>query len=150
MNHKKLLNDLADHWGPDSDQFNEVRKLINFKERIDKYLIKVTRELFAPGEVQVKKTPKDKKTLFRNSSLNSYEAARSYLMKNPELVQRYKGADLRHYLQEIEDWSDTSGKMTTELGWMAYLRKFMNDDLDNGSLVKIKKAQKSSTNIPIG
>ena len=149
MNHKKLLNDLADHYGPDSPQFTEVFKLIKFKERIDKYLVKVTRELFAPGEVQVKKIPKDKKSLFRNSPLRQIENARSYLLKNPKLVEKYRGADLSHYLQEIEDWSDTSGKMTTELGWMAYLRKFMNDDLSSGNFVKLKKAQKSSTNIPI-
>ncbi len=148
MNHNKLLNDLAETFGSTSDQLKEVEKLIKFKDRIDKYLVRVTRELFAPGDVQAKQ-PKDLKCKFKNSPLRQIENARAYLMKNPELVERYRGADLSHYLQEIEDWSETSGKMTTELGWMAYLRKFMNDDINAGSLVKLKRAQKSSTNIPI-
>jgi hypothetical protein len=56
-------------------------------------------------------------------------------MEKPAYVKKYKGANLAEYIDAVCKWSDKSGKKTTDRGWVAYIRDFMDRDLKNNSLI---------------
>lgn len=76
-----------------------------------------------------------KKTIFANSVCTDIDYVRSQLLKNKDHVDKYKGVDLKFYMDRVETWNDKGGKKTTARGWMAYIRQFMSSDIETGKLV---------------
>lgn len=95
------------------------------------------------SESEKKKKSATAKRIFENSDMNDFETVRNKIMKNKDLVKKYSGADLRHYIEKVKRWSDKSGKKTTDRGWYAYILDFMDSDLKNQSLVMLKKKARS-------
>jgi len=87
----------------------------------------------------------NKKSIFRNSIYHDYDTLRNYFLNKKEYVKKYAGADLKYYIEQVEIWSDKKGKLTTNRGWLAYIRQFMNSDLENDKLYLKKKSAKTDT-----
>ena len=81
------------------------------------------------------------KMIFANSKWNDYLAVRKYFALNPEYIRKYANVDIQAYIEKVLNWGDKSGKQTTERGWIAYIRDFMNSDIEKGSLVMRNKKQ---------
>lgn len=96
--------------------------------------------LFSESEIQTR-DKSESKILFENSIYNSYETFKSYLLKNSEFKERYRGANLKFYIEAVLKWSDKSGRKTTNRGWCAYLRDFMDRDIKDSKLEKLEIAK---------
>jgi DNA-binding MarR family transcriptional regulator len=83
----------------------------------------------------------DKVFLFSNSKFNDYETTKQYLAKNKKYIEKYRGVDLRYYIDAVDKWSDRKNRKTTDRGWMAYIREFMDKAIDNNNLVKLKQLE---------
>jgi hypothetical protein len=92
------------------------------------------------NDKNVKEKKKAKVFLFSNSKFNDYETTKHYLAKEQKYIEKYRGVDLRHYIEEVDKWSDKSGKKTTDRGWIAYIRSFMDKAIEDNKLVKLQKA----------
>lgn len=100
-----------------------------------------SQEDFAPdlfGEVG-----KDKKTLFRNSSVYSSVvtsqgeewSALESIFAGPEFAD----VDIVYYFYAVADWSDSANKKKTRNGWIATMRNFIRGDIEKGKLHTKKK-----------
>lgn len=85
--------------------------------------------------------PKNTKRLFENSYYNDYENVKNYLLAKG-YKDKFRGADLKYYIEKVKTWSDTSNKKTTDRGWIAYIRQFMDSDINKGSFVTLKSKVK--------
>jgi len=108
---------------------NKESELIN--ENLEKWIIQHKEGSDKKGKV----------FLFSNSKFNDYDTTRNYLAKQQKYIEKYRGVDLRHYIDEVDKWSDRSGKKTTDRGWIAYIREFMDKAIENNSLVKLEKGE---------
>ena len=95
-----------------------------------------------------KNEKKSTKKIFENSSFNDYDAVKNYLIKNQNFVEKYRGADLNFYIDSVLTWSDKSGKKTTDRGWIAYIRQFMNSDIEKNKLVLKQKEERKKEVVP--
>jgi hypothetical protein len=93
------------------------------------------------NDKNVKEKKKERVFLFSKSKFNDYETTKYYLAKQQKYIEKYRGVDLRHYIDAVDKWSDRSGKKTTDRGWIAYIREFMDKAIENNSLVKLEKAE---------
>lgn len=80
----------------------------------------------------------NKKKLFRNSIYSNYEEVKKYMLSKKELIDKYKGADLRYYIEAVEIWTDKNDIKRTDKGWMSTIRGFMLSDIKKNELKKIK------------
>lgn len=73
----------------------------------------------------------ERKMLFANCKYNDVGVAREALGPLAD------GVNLNHYRATIEDWSDSTGKMRTERGWLATWRTFIRRDAASGKLARV-------------
>jgi len=88
-----------------------------------------------------------RKCVFRNSIYYDISNVRAKLMQNVNHVKKYKGVDLQHYIDELELWNDKKNKTTTDRGWFAYIRQFMNSDIEKGKLFMKKIPEKREADL---
>lgn len=92
------------------------------------------------------KQAKEKFILFSESIWNSYEYLRSYLKDDLEFVEKYAGVDLKNYIEDCLAWSVSKNNKSTNNGWLLTLKKWMRDDLRNGTLKKLKNIPNKKNN----
>jgi len=95
----------------------------------------------------IEKNP-SKKTIFANSKCTDINYVREKLLANKDHIERYNGVDLKYYMERVETWNDKGGKKTTARGWMAYIRQFMNSDIEAGKLVMRDRLTAKKTIVP--
>ena len=78
--------------------------------------------------------------LFSESKWN-YETTKSFLLADKEKSLRYNGADLKHYISKVSNWSDGNTKKKNEKEWIFMVLRFMDDDLGAGKLKMMGIAQ---------
>jgi DNA-binding transcriptional regulator GbsR (MarR family) len=89
---------------------------------------------------------KETNFLFKNSFWNSYENLKNLLKEDSEFIKNYGAVDLKHYIFQVDAWSESVQKKRTERGWLMTLKKWMNTDLLENKLIKLP----TNPNKPIG
>ncbi len=123
---------------------NKFKKGFKIEEAILKYKTETVQTKLI--DVPAKKRPS--KTIFENSKYNDFEEVKNYFLNKPEYVKKYFGADLKYYIDSVLTWSDKDGKKTTDRGWIAYIRQFMNSDIEKNKLVLKQKEERRKEVIP--
>ena len=82
------------------------------------------------------------KILFKNSNYNNYETLRDTLLKDKDFIKKYKGVNLREYIESVLLWSEGANSKNqmikrTNRGWLSTLRQFMRSDLKKNVLIRI-------------
>jgi len=122
------------------------------EQRISNTILKSnTSSKDTPTIFPLKDTKKEKSTkkLFANSSWNNISAVRKKLLTRKDWTQKYYGVDLQHYIDAVDKWSDKSGKKTTDRGWIAYVRDFMDRDIKEKKLVMRKVEEKRPADLTV-
>ena len=135
MNNKELLKRIETKWDKHSEVYVAVRDLINFKVKILNYAIKSDK---AQTTMKLDVEKKSGKCLFKNSKLADLEYCEKKIREHPTWSKKYKGANVSVYLQKLTDWSDKKNRLCTDRGWFVYLRQFMDSDIKNGKLIRLK------------
>jgi uncharacterized protein YsxB (DUF464 family) len=86
------------------------------------------------------KENKEKTSLFSNSFYSVYENLRNTLKDDSQFVKEYGRVDLKHYIFQVDAWSESSQTKRTERGWLMTLRKWMSDELKSNKLVKLPES----------
>lgn len=141
MQGKELLIQIENKFGKESEVYSEVQDLLNFKTKVLRYARKLDN---VQETLKLDRPVKSSKALFKNSSLKSIKFIHHKLAANRAHALKYRGVDIEHYMQQVSDWSDKRNKLCTDRGWMVYLRQFMDSDLKNGKLKKIKNQSQYS------
>ena len=94
-----------------------------------------------------KKSPPNKKLLFEDSTWSEYKSLRDTLLLDKDFIKKYKGVDLKNYIESAALWSSGANAKDKEIrrtnrGWLSTLRGFMKRDLEKGEL-KIMTKNKS-------
>lgn len=92
----------------------------------------------------------DQLMLFKESPYIEYEFLRNELIKNKEFVEKFKGVDLKYYIEKADTWSENNQKiLRTERGWLKTLKDWITDAQRNGTMavLPIKPEQQGYKNI---
>ena len=96
--------------------------------------------LFAPEPVPETEKEKEKKTLFRNSSVyklvkfdaNGYGDYSEF--ESRFATPEFAPVDLVYYFHAVADWSDQKNMKRTANGWLATVRNFIRGDMEKNKL----------------
>lgn len=96
--------------------------------------------LFAPEPAPESENEKEKKTLFRNSSVyklvkfdaNGYGDYSEF--ESRFATPEFAPVDLVYYFHAVADWSDQKNMKRTANGWLATVRNFIRGDMEKNKL----------------
>ena len=76
--------------------------------------------------------------LFSDCVYCDYKNLRDNLKTDLEFIKKYGPVDLKHYIFQVDAWSESSQTKRTERGWLMTLKKWMSNDLQSNKLVKLQ------------
>lgn len=88
-----------------------------------------------------KATKKVERIYFRDCKWSDYDTLRKELATDKKFVEKYKGVDLKAYIEDVLGWSE-KGNTTTENGWKVTLRRWMRIAKSNGKLMMLDQKPK--------
>lgn len=80
----------------------------------------------------------NKPILFSDCYYCDYQNLRNTLKTDLEFIKKYGPVDLKHYIFQVDAWSESSQTKRTERGWLMTLKKWMSNDLQSNKLVKLQ------------
>lgn len=78
----------------------------------------------------------NKQVLFSGSYWSNYDNLQAKLLTDNEFIEKYKGVDLKRYIEDCLAWSVSKNKKSTNNGWYLTLRQWMRRALDENTLHK--------------
>lgn len=79
----------------------------------------------------------NKQILFSESIYNDYNCLREKLLTDENFIEKFKGVDLKRYIEDCLAWSVSKNKKSTNKGWLLTLKNWMRRALDENKLHKL-------------
>ena len=133
MTRETFMKHIKEKFGADHRVYIQAKKYCRLSESMQKVLDNFESEqtqMTIPGTGNG-----NRKVSFEKSLFNNYENTRNELLKSTDFVERYRGVDLKYYINRVLKWSYTSGYLKSDKQWFGYILKFMDSDIEKRSLV---------------